>query len=40
MAADTMEKMKKDLAFMNDVIQVTNSDGKSLLSQKYDPSKL
>lgn len=40
MAANSMEKMKKDLAFMNQVIQVTNAEGKSLLSQKYDPDNL
>jgi len=40
MAADSMEQMKVDLAFMNQVVQVTNADGKSLLSQKYDPNKL
>ena len=40
MVADTLEQMKLDLDYMNDSIKVTNADGKSLLSQKYDSSKL
>lgn len=40
MAADSMGRIKNDLAFMNQVVQVTNAEGKSLLSQKYDPDKL
>ena len=40
MIEDSMDKAKKDLAFMNEKIKVVNADGKSLLSQKYDPEKL
>ncbi len=40
MVNDSLESVKSDLAFMNDVIQVTNADGKSLLSEKYDPADL
>lgn len=40
MVADDMEQIKKDLAVMNEAIQVTNSGGESLLSEKYNPCKL
>ena len=40
MVTDDKEKMKETLAFMNEKLQVTNADGKSLLSTKYDPEKL
>ncbi len=40
MAADSLEAMRSDLSYMNDVIRVTNAEGKNLLSEKYDPDKL
>ena len=40
MVADDKKEMKKTLAFMNEKIQVTNVEGKSLLSEKYNPSEL
>ena len=40
MVADDLEKAKETLAFMNDKIQVVNSEGKSLLSAKYNPANL
>lgn len=40
MAADGMEQIKETLRFMNDNLKVTNLDGKSLLSMKYDPEQL
>lgn len=40
MVADDKEKMKETLSFMNEKLQVTNAEGKSLLSTKYDPDKL
>ena len=40
MVADDMEKTRETLAYMNEKLQVTNADGKSLLSTKYDPEQL
>ena len=40
MVTNDMEQAKKDLKFINDKIQVTNSVGKSLLSEKYNPDNL
>lgn len=40
MVADDMKKTKQTLAFLNKTIQVTNAEGKSLLSTKYDPEDL
>jgi len=40
MVADDLEKAKDTLAFMNEKIQVMNSEGKSLLSAKYNPANL
>ena len=40
MAVNDMNEAKDTLSFMNDVIQVKNSDGRSLLSEKYDPKDL
>lgn len=40
MVAENKEEMKETLAFMNEHLQVTNAEGKSLLSTKYDPDKL
>lgn len=40
MVADDLEKAKETLAFMNEKIQVVNSEGKSLLSAKYNPANL
>lgn len=40
MVADDLEKAKDTLAFMNEKIQVVNSEGKSLLSAKYNPANL
>lgn len=40
MVADNKEEMKETLAYMNEKIQVTNAEGKSLLSEKYSPSEL
>ena len=40
MVADDLEKTKETLAFMNEKIQVTNADGKSLLSEKYNQNNL
>lgn len=40
MVAEDMERAKETLAFMNNKIQVTNLDGLSLLSNKYDPEKI
>ncbi|WP_027218047.1 ATP-grasp domain-containing protein [Butyrivibrio fibrisolvens] len=40
MTSDDMNGIKETLAFMNKKIEVTNADGKSLLSTKYDPNKL
>lgn len=39
MVSDHLEQMKKDLEYMNSVLQVTNAEGKSLLSKKFDPSE-
>lgn len=40
MVAENKEEMKETLAYMNEKLQVTNSEGKSLLSEKFAPSKL
>lgn len=40
MVAENKEQMKETLAYMNEKIQVTNAEGKSLLSEKYSPSEL
>lgn len=40
MVAEDKKKIKETLAFMNDHLQVTNAEGKSLLSAKFDPNKL
>lgn len=40
MTADDMDGIKKTLAIMNEKLEVTNAEGKSLLSAKYDPNKL
>lgn len=40
MVAENKKEMKETLAFMNEHLQVTNAEGKSLLSTKYDPDKL
>lgn len=40
MVANDIEKIKETLAFMNEKLKVTNADGKSLLSTKYDPNNL
>lgn len=40
MVADDLEKAKDTLAYMNEKIQVVNSEGKSLLSAKYNPANL
>ena len=40
MVADNKEEMKETLTYMNEHLQVTNAEGKSLLSTKYDPDKL
>lgn len=40
MVAENKEEMKKTLAYMNEHLQVTNVEGKSLLSTKYNPSEL
>lgn len=40
MVADNKEKMKETLTFMNEKLKVTNAEGKSLLSTKYDPDQL
>jgi len=40
MVADSLGKARLDLQQMNEVIDVTNSDGKSLLSAKFDSNKL
>lgn len=40
MVADNKEEMKETLAYMNKHLQVTNAQGKSLLSTKYDPDNL
>lgn len=38
--ADDMEQLKNDLRFMNEVMQVRNAEGKSLLTQKLNPDTL
>lgn len=40
MVAENRNQVKDDLKYMNSVIQVTNSKGKSLLSEKYNPELL
>ena len=40
MVADDTEHIKETLTFMNEHLQVTNADGKTLLSAKYDPKEL
>lgn len=40
MVADNLERAKDILSFMNEKIQVVNSEGKSLLSEKYNPNEL
>ena len=40
MVADDLEKAKDTLAFMNEKIQVVNSEGRSLLSAKYNPANI
>jgi len=37
MVAENRNQARDDLKFMNNVIQVTNPEGKSLLSEKYNP---
>lgn len=37
---DTLEQIKADLRYMNNVINVYNSDGKSLLSERLNPDQL
>ncbi len=40
MVAEDLDKIRDVLAFMNDKVQVTNADGKSLLSTKFNPEQL
>ena len=40
LAADSFEQGKKDIARMNEVFDVVNADGKSLLSEKFNPEEL
>lgn len=40
MAGENKEQIKDALGFMNEKLQVTNEEGKSLLSKKYDPNNL
>ena len=40
MVADDIEKTRETLAYMNEKLQITNADGKSLLSTKYNPEQL
>ncbi len=40
MVGEDKEQIKKTLQFMNEHLRVTNAEGKSLLSAKYDPNNL
>ncbi len=40
LVADNLDKMRENLAFMNEKIQAVNAEGKSLLVQKFDPNDL
>lgn len=40
MVADDMDGIKDTLGFMNDHLHVTNAEGKSLLSEKFNPCEL
>lgn len=40
MVAESKEEMKETLAYMNEHLKVTNAEGKSLLSAKFEPAKL
>ena len=40
MVGDNKDEIKETLAYMNEKLQVTNADGKSLLSRKFDPEQL
>ena len=40
MVADDKDQIRETLAFMNEHLKVTNADGQSLLSAKYDPNDL
>jgi hypothetical protein len=38
--ADTMEQVKKDVAYINEVLDVLNPNGESILMKKIDPEAL
>lgn len=40
MVADSVDDIRADLQYMNHVIQVTNAEGKSLLTKKLDPKSI
>lgn len=40
LVVDNMEEARKDITYMNSVFEVYNPEGKSLLTEKYDPYQL
>lgn len=40
LVVDNMEEARKDITYMNSVFEVYNPEGKSLLTEKFDPYKL